>query len=113
MPHRLWTWIAADPLLLDVGPCQRIIDDGHVNPERVRIVLVEIEALLDDGLFICVEWYARNIVTAWVLEEARLDFEHVVFAVAVLIDPFADRITRKGHLRLLRPVAPVGINAPI
>src|ERR1700716_3738324 len=113
MPHRLRTWITAGPRLRGVGPSQRTTDVGHVNRDCLRIFLVEIEALLDDGLFICVEWYARNIVTAWVLEEARLDFEHVVFAVAVLIDPFADRITRKGHLRLLRPVAPVGINAPI
>src|SRR5262249_48705056 len=64
--------------------------------------------LLDDSLAVAVEWDAGRVVTARVLEEARFDFEHVVFAVAVGIKPLADRIARVGRLGLFRPRPALG-----
>src|SRR6266700_839019 len=54
---------------------------------------VDIDALLDDALGIEMKGRATGVVSARVLEVARLDLENVVFAVAVLVDPFADRVT--------------------
>ena len=78
-----------------------------------RIGLVEIDALLDDGLAVLVERDAGGVVTARQLEEAGLDLEHVVLAVAVLVDPLADRVAREGRRGIGRPFAAVGINPPV
>src|SRR5207237_5259711 len=40
------------------------------------------------------------------------DFERVVAAVAVLVEPFADRITKWERSQLCGPLAAVGIDAP-
>ena len=42
---------------------------------------------------------------------ARLDFKQVVAAVAVLVAPFADGITGKSRLDVLRPFPSVGIDS--
>jgi hypothetical protein len=44
---------------------------------------------------------------------ARFDFEHVIAAVAVLVDPSADRITLISRLDCLGPVASIGEDSTI
>ena len=80
--------------------------------EDVLVVLVEIDALLDDGLVVAVERHAARLVSARALEVAGLDFEHVVLAVTVGVDPSADRIA--GEVvgsSSVGPIAPVGVDA--
>src|SRR5262245_60103374 len=71
-------------------PCERIVDRGDLVEQEVLIGFVEGNALLDDGSTIVVQLYAACLERAGPLEAAGLDFEHVVAAVAVLIDPSAD-----------------------
>src|SRR6266545_1339436 len=57
------------------------------------------------------DWQAGRVQCSGPLEVTGLNFDHVEAAVAALLDPFADRITLEAGLDLLRPVAPVGIDA--
>src|SRR5262245_32061427 len=102
-PSRASIGTAVGPLFLGVRSRQRIVDHGDLVPEDVLVGLVEIDPLLDHRLAVAVERDAGRIVTARVLEETCLDFEYVVLAVAILIDPLADRIARECRLRALRP----------
>src|SRR5262245_46769153 len=113
LPDRARTGIAEAGLQLLVGPRERIIDHGHLVVELVGIGLVEIDALLDDGVPVLVERNAGDVVAARQLQVPGLDLEHVVFAVAVLVDPFADRVAREGRLGVLRPIAAVGVDAAV
>src|SRR5262249_24359754 len=92
---------------------ERVIYYGDFVVKYVGIFLVEIDALFEDRLIVVVQWQARTIVDAWSLEgAARLDDEHVIFAVTVLVNPSADRVACKSRLHLLpRPIATVGIDA--
>src|SRR4051812_47778097 len=58
-------------------------------------------------------WDPGGVKGAWTLHEARLDEKSIVFAVAVLILPMADRVPAKGwlDLALLGPRAAIGIDA--
>ncbi len=56
--------------------------------------LIETDAFLDDGLIVLVQGYAGRFVVARPLEVAGLDFEHVVAAVPIFVDPVADRVAR-------------------
>src|SRR5712671_2427019 len=73
-------------------PRQRVVEDRNVVIDDVRVGRIEIEALLDDGFTVAVERNAARVVGARAFQEPRLDFQDVVFAVAVLVDPFADRV---------------------
>ena len=80
--------------------------------EDVWIGFVEVNSFLDDALTILVERYAALIVDARHPHVARLHFEHVVLAIPVRIDPFADRIAGKQRFLFFpRPITSVGINA--
>src|SRR6516225_9401648 len=89
-PDRTRIAIARGLLFLHPGPRQRMVDHRDLVMEQVGIGLVEIDALLDDGLTVAVERHPRNIIAARQFEEARLYLEHVILAVAVLVDPLAD-----------------------
>src|SRR5262245_35339609 len=93
------------------GPRQRVVDGRDLIAQDVRVRLVEEDTLLDDGLIVLVQRNAARIEDARPLELARLDLEHVVAAVAILIDPLPDRVAGEGTLDILRPVAAVGIDA--
>ena len=67
-----------------------MVDHGDLVIEDVGIGLVEIDPLLDDGLIIGVERNAVRAENAGAFETTGLDFEHVVAAIAVLIDPFTE-----------------------
>src|SRR5262245_12943783 len=92
LPDRARIGIAEARLQLLVGPRERIVGDGDLVVELVGIGLVEIDALLDDGVAVFVERNARDVVAARQFQVPGLDLEHVVFAVAILVDPFADRV---------------------
>src|SRR6266700_2619066 len=90
---------------------ERMVDRGDFVAEDVRVRLVEKNPLLDDGLAVLMERNAAGIVAVRPLDVAGLDLEHIEPAVAVLVDPFADRITHELRLEVLRPGAPVRIDA--
>src|SRR5204862_522826 len=77
---------------------QGMVVRRDVVAEQVLVGLVEIDALRDERLVVAVEWNAGGIIGVWGTHGAGLDFEHVILAVAVLIDPFSDGIARERRL---------------
>src|SRR5580693_2969738 len=65
-------------------------------------------ALFPDSVNAPVQYGAR--ITAFVIYLLHY-FEHVVDAVAILVDPFADRVALIGRLHVRRPGAAVGEDA--
>src|ERR1700730_18061071 len=94
------------------GPRPRIgmIDQRDLVVQDCRISLVEKDALLHDRLVFGMDRQAGRVQSPRALELAGLNFEQVEMAAAVLIDPFADRITLEARLDLVRPVAPVSVD---
>ena len=101
-----------DVFLVD-GPRTRqsVVDRRDDIVKDFWIGLVAIDAFLENRLVIEVQGQTDFIVSARSLEAAGLDFEYVVDAVAVLVDPLADRVARECRVDLLGPVAPVGEDA--
>ena len=89
-----------------------MVGDGHLVVQQILVGLVEIDALLDDGLIVLVQRNAAEIEGARTTEVAGLDFEHVELAVAILVNPFADGVAVEAGLDLLWPGAAVGEDAP-
>src|SRR5712671_5965956 len=94
----------------DPRPGERIVDGRHVVAKQRLVVLVAVEALLDDRFVVLVQRHAALVHGTRPLEVASLDFENVVAAVAVLIDPFADRIARQSRFDVGWPRPAVGID---
>src|ERR1700693_6288354 len=94
---------------------QCVVVHGDLIMEDVLVSLVEKNPLLDDGLAVLMKRQGARRVDAITPQVAGLDFEHIVFAVAVLVDPFADGIAyvSRHKLVLVRPIAPVGVDATI
>src|SRR5712671_2736014 len=88
-PDRPLPLLANVALLHRPGARQRIVDGGDLVVQQVGLGLVEIDPLLDDRGIVGVQRQPAGIIDARALEAAGLDFQHVVFAVAVLVDPFA------------------------
>src|SRR5260370_16655578 len=87
-----------------------MVDHGDFVVDDFGIGLIEVDALLENGLIVEVKGKAAGVVDAWPLEAARLGFEHVIVAVAILVDPPSDRIARIAWLDLLGPLPAVGEN---
>src|SRR5262249_34368969 len=113
-----------DPIVVRIGvpgifllhapwPGQRMVDGGDFVPEHRRIGLVEIEPFLHHGLIIAVQRQTGGVVGARPLHAAGLDFQHVVAAIAILVDPVADGIALECRLELLRPIPPVRLDAVV
>src|SRR4051812_32763250 len=96
------------PLVHGPRTGQCVVDGRYDVMHDLWIGLVAIDTLLEDGLVVKMERQAGFIVSAWPLEAAGLDFEHIVGAVAVLVDPLADRVARERRINLPGPVATVG-----
>src|SRR5229473_2648926 len=92
--------VAAISLRDRPGPRQGVVDDGDLVVKRIRIALVEKKALLHHRLVVGVKRHAGALVGARTLEAAGLDLQYVESAVAVGIDPFADREPKKRRLDL-------------
>ena len=73
-----------------------MIDHGHFVVQNLRVCLVEVDSLLEDRLIVESQRQTGGIIGARSLEIEGLDFEHVVAAVAVLVDPFADDSPRRS-----------------
>src|SRR5262249_3324838 len=93
------------------GMRQRMVDHGDFVVDDFRIGLIEVNTLLEDGLIIEVKGKAGGVIDARPLKAARFSLEHVILAVAVLVDPPSDRIARITWLDLLGPVTAIGENA--
>src|SRR5215470_1702663 len=112
-PVRLAIRLAPVALENGPGPRQRTVDNGHLVAEEIAIVLVEIDPLPDDGLIVLVQGNAAAVERARSLEIPGLDLERVVAAVAVGIEPFADRVAEKGWLNSAGPIPPIGVDAAV
>src|SRR5215467_9455956 len=101
-------------ILLVHGPRSRqsMVDHGDLVVNSIRIGLVAVNPLLENGLIVKVEGKTGGVVNARPFETARFDFEQVIVAVAILVDPLSNRIARIARLDLLGPVAAVGEDAP-
>src|SRR5712671_286107 len=91
--------------------CQSIVGDRDYVVKYSRIGLVAENAFLEDGLVIEMKRQAGRVIHARTFERAaRFHFEHIVNAVTVLIDPFANRVARISRLVVRKvpgPVAPI------
>jgi hypothetical protein len=65
-----------------------MVDRGDFIVQKVGIGFVEKDPFLDDRLAVLVERNTAGIVGTRIFETARLDHQHVVPAVAILVDPF-------------------------
>src|SRR5262245_11326218 len=99
-------------LLHRPGPRQGVVGDGHLVVQQILVCLVEIDALLDDGLVVLMQRNAAEVEGARPAEVTGLDFEHVELAVTILVDPFADGIAVEAGLDIVRPGTAVGEDAP-
>src|SRR6266478_5201850 len=93
-------------------PRQRMVEGGDLIAQHVRIGLVEINPLLDERLVVAVQRNAGRIERARPPHIAGLDFERVVGAVAIGVEPLADGIAGELRVEFLGPVASVSIDAP-
>src|SRR6266403_606408 len=78
-------------------PREGVVHDGDFVVQDVGIALVEIDALLDNSLVVVMQRYAASLQGAWSLEIACLDLERVKAAVAIGVEPIADRIAREAQ----------------
>src|SRR5712691_10688254 len=89
-PAPVWIFLRAAPVCLVDGPRprQRVIEYGDDVMENVRTVLVDKNSLLEGRFVVEVQRNPRRVVSARSLEwAAGVDFEHIIDAIAVLIDP--------------------------
>ena len=93
------------------APRERVIDHGDLVVQDLGIAPREADAFLDDGPVVGVERSAIGVVDVRAVDAARLGFERVVAAIAVRVDPPADRITERCAGKLARPGAAVGEDA--
>src|SRR6266446_7016718 len=93
---------------LGYGPWarQRVVDRRDFVVQNVRIGFIEVNSLFDDSLIILVKRETAALVGAGAFQVAGLDLEHVVAAICVRIDPFADRIAGEGRLGMVGPAPP-------
>src|SRR5215468_4516299 len=91
-----------------------MVEHGDLVMKDFRIGLVAIDSFHECGLIVEVEGQAGGVVGARTFERAaRFDLQRVIDAVAVGVDPFAERVARVGRLDVLGPVASVGEDATI
>src|SRR5262249_2469827 len=96
------------------GPRQGMVDRGNHVVQDLWIALVAEDALLEDGLVVEMKRQAGCVVSAGALEgAARFHFEHVIDAIAILVDPSADRVARisRSGIGVRGPVAPIGVDS--
>src|SRR6266700_2489292 len=90
---------------------QGVVESRELVTQDVRIGLVKKYPLLHHRLIVLMQGNAARVENAGTLQAAGLDFEHVVAAISVLIDPMADRITGECWCDRFRPGAAIGVDA--
>jgi hypothetical protein len=116
-PDRLVRFDAAKGLLDQPRPGQRMIEGGDLVVQQIGIGLVEIDALLDDGLVVGMQRDAGGVEDARPFEAARLDLERIVAAAPARVAPLADGVAEiewefrhiGGELAAIRIDVPVMI----
>jgi hypothetical protein len=78
------------------GAGQSVIVGRDFGAQDVRICRVEREPLLERGLVVGVKWQAAPVTGVWSPHKAGLDLEYAELAVAILVDPFSDRISENS-----------------
>src|SRR5262249_10937972 len=91
-PDRPRVGIAAQIPVRGPWPGRRLVVARDLVMQALLVIFVEIDALFEPRLVVVVRRRTRRIVMARSLETTGLDFQHVVFSIAVLVDPFADGI---------------------
>src|SRR5215469_2618332 len=79
------------------GPRIGVIDGGDLVVQAVAVGVVEVDALLDDGLIVGMQRQAAGVEGARALEAARLDLERAKAAGGVAVDPAADRVALEAR----------------
>src|SRR5262249_6959213 len=90
---------------------QGMVDRSNNIVHDFRIVSVAEDALLENRLVVEMQRQAGCVISAGALEGAAcFHFENIIDAVAVLIDPSADRVAGISWSRIsvVRPIAPIG-----
>src|SRR5262249_18685288 len=112
IPDQIGTGLAHVSLGHRPGPRQRIVGGGDLVDQHILVGLVDIDALLDDGLAVVMQADAARLIGARTLEPAGLDLERGKAAARIRIDPLADRETIEGRFHLLGPVPTVSKDSP-
>src|SRR5207344_354847 len=94
-------------------PREGVIGDRHLVMQYPWIDFVAVDALLENRLVVDVQRQAGLVDRARALEAARLHHKHVIDAVAVLVDPSADRVAGIARLDILGPIASVGEDSTV
>src|SRR5262249_49483575 len=87
-------------------PRERIVNRGHLDAQDTRFALSDGDPLLDDGLAVVGHRHAGLVPHVRRAHMARFSFERVVAAIAIGIEPLADRVSLKPGLLGNRPGAP-------
>src|SRR2546430_4497543 len=97
------------PVVLRHRPGTRecVVNHGDLVMGDVRIGLVDVKAFLDDGLVVSVQRNAGGVEGTRTAEAARLNDEHVVFAISVFIDPLAYGRAEERWFQVHRPRATI------
>jgi hypothetical protein len=80
--------------------------------QHIAVGTIEIEPLLDDALIVPMQREAAVVVDAGAFKAASLNLERVVTTVSGRIEPSADGKPVEGGVETLRPIAPIGLDAP-
>jgi len=81
--------------------------------KKIRIGFVDVEPFRHPPSRVLMQRQAAGVIGPLAFDVAGFDLQRVEATVAILGDPFAERVARKGRLGSLRPFTPVGIDAPV
>jgi hypothetical protein len=91
-----------------------VVDHGDFVVKDRRIVLVPENPFLKDRLVVEMERQAGCVVSTGAFERASdFNFQHVIDAVVVLINPSPDRVARISRLEVAGPVTCIGIDPTV
>ena len=93
------------------GLGERVVNDGDLIVQEIRVGLVEIDAFADDGLVVAVQGQARGVEGPGAKKTPRLRDEYVKSPIAIFVDPLAMGRAAKTFVDVRRPRASIGVDA--
>src|SRR5438128_1145194 len=84
--------LAAIIALDSPGTHQGVVDGRDLGMHHVTVGFVEVDFLLHDSAVVLVQRKSISIERSRTFEGAGLDFKLLIAAIAIFIDPFADRM---------------------